>query len=144
MRRLFGSTENQLHFGLLVLRLAIGAAFIAHGLPKLKAGPEGWVKIGGAVSNLGIDFGHQIFGLAAGLAEAGGGFLIAIGLLTRLACLPLLFTMIVATTRHLSGGEGFMGAAHAIEDGIIFLALLITGPGRYSVDAKLAGPPRWS
>lgn len=144
MRRLFGSTDNQLNFGLLVLRLGIGAAFIVHGLPKLQAGPEGWAKTGHAVSNLGIDFGYQAFGLMAGLAEAGGGLLLILGLFTRLACIPMLITMIVATASALSHGEGFGGAAHPLEDGVVFLALLITGAGRYSLDHKLAGPPSWS
>lgn len=144
MRRLFASTDSQLHFGLLVLRLFIGAAFIAHGLPKLLGGPDRWTRLGGALGNFGIDFGHQAFGLLAGLAEAGGGLLLVLGLFTRLACIPLLITMIVAASQHLSRGEGFMGAAHAIEDGIIFLALLITGAGRYSLDRKLAGPQSWS
>ena len=143
MRRFFGSTDNQVHFGILVLRLGIGAAFIAHGVPKLQAGPEGWAKWGHAVSSLGIDFGYQTFGLLSGIAEAGGGLLLILGLLTRLACLPMLATMIVATAMALSSGQGFGGAAHAIEDGVVLLALLITGAGRYSIDNKLAGPPSW-
>jgi putative oxidoreductase len=79
----------------------------------------------------------------AGLAEAGGGLLLILGLFTRLACIPMLVTMIVALSGPLSRGEGFMGAAHALEDGVVFLALLITGAGRYSLDGKLAGPTSW-
>lgn len=144
MRRLFGSTDSQLHFGLLVLRLGIGAAFVAHGVPKLRLGPEGWTQLGQAVSQLGIHSGYQVFGILAGLAEAVGGLFLALGLLTRLVCVPMLFTMIVAIAGHYARGEGFMGASHAIEVGIVLLALLITGAGRYSMDARLAGPPRWS
>jgi putative oxidoreductase len=144
MRGFFGSTENQVNLGLLVLRVGIGAAFIAHGVPKLLGGEEAWVRYGQALNNLGIDFGYKYFGLGAGLAEAGGGLLILLGLFTRLACLPMLFTMIVATTMHLEKGQGFGGAAHAIEDGVMFLALLITGAGRYSLDHKLSRPRGWS
>ena len=144
MRRLFGSTENQFHVGLLFLRLGIGAAFIVHGLPKLQAGAEGWAKYGEAVGNFGITFGYQAFGLAAGLAEAGGGLLILLGFFTRLACLPMLATMAVAAAGHLKAGEGFMGASHAMEAGVVFLALLITGAGRFSLDHKLSRPHEWS
>jgi putative oxidoreductase len=144
MRRLFGSTENQLHLGLLILRLGLGAAFMAHGIPKLMSGAEGWAKYGEAVDNLGIHFGHRAFGVMAGLSEAGGGLLILLGLFTRLACLPMIFTMVVATTMHLKHGQGFGGAAHAIEDGVALLALLITGAGRYSLDHKLSRPRSWS
>ena len=144
MRRLFGSTDNQIHIGLLLLRLGIGAAFIGHGLPKLQAGPDGWARYGGAVGNFGIDFGYQAFGLLAGLAEAGGGLLLILGLLTRLACIPLFITMVVAATGHIARGDGFSGISHPIEAGIVFLAILIMGAGRYSLDAKLAGPRSWS
>src|SRR5687768_6111741 len=109
MRRLFGSTENQFHLGLLVLRIGIGAAFIAHGLPKLM-NSENWARLGSAVSKVGIDFGHETFGMLAGVSEAGGGLLLILGLFTRLACLPLLITMAVAAMTHLSRGEGFSGA----------------------------------
>jgi putative oxidoreductase len=144
MRGLFGSTDRQVHLGLLVLRVGLGAAFMAHGIPKLMSGPEGWVHQGEAVSNLGIHFGHQAFGLMAGLAEAGGGLCLLLGLFTRLACLPMLFTMIVATTMHLKHGQGFGGAAHPIEDGVALLALLVAGAGRYSLDHKLSRPQGWS
>jgi putative oxidoreductase len=144
MRRLFGSTDNQVHLGLLLLRLGMGAAFIVHGVPKLQAGPEGWTKYGGAVGNFGIDFGHQAFGLMAGLAEAGGGLLLILGLLTRLACIPLILTMVVAATGHVMRGDGFSDYSHAVEAGVVFLALLVSGAGRYSLDNKLAGPRSWS
>jgi putative oxidoreductase len=144
MRGLLGSTDSQLSFGVLVLRLGIGATFIAHGVPKLRMGPEGWTQLGQAVSQLGIHSGHQIFGLLAGLSETVGGLFLALGFLTRLVTIPMLFTMGVAAASHYARGEGFRGAAHAIELGIVLLALLIAGAGRYSVDARLAGPPRWS
>jgi uncharacterized membrane protein YphA (DoxX/SURF4 family) len=63
--------------------------------------------------------------------------------LTRLACLPMLAVMVVAMSGPLTGGEGFAGASHPIEDAIVLLALLITGAGRYSVDSRLAGPSSW-
>jgi putative oxidoreductase len=144
MRRLFGSTENQFHLGLLFLRLGIGAAFIAHGLPKLQGGSERWEKLGEAVSKFGITSGYEAFGLMAGLAEAGGGLLILLGFFTRLACLPMLATMAVAATGHIQDGEGFAGAGHALESAVVFFALFITGAGRYSVDYKLSRPHEWS
>jgi putative oxidoreductase len=142
MRRFFRSTDNQLNLGLLVLRLGIGAAFIAHGYPKLRGGSALWERVGGAVGELGIDFGHQAFGLAAALAETGGGVLLILGLFTRLASVAMLGTMVVAVTGHLAGGEGFKGASHALEAGIVFLSLLIMGAGRFSLDHKLAGRPQ--
>lgn len=140
MRRLtLPALEGRADLGLLVLRLGIGFMFLGHGVPKLAGGPDKWRAVGSAVSRIGIDAGHQAFGLAAALAEAGGGALLMLGLLTRLACIPLAVTMAVAASRHLVDGDGFFkGASHAIESGVVFVALFILGAGRYSADALLA------
>jgi putative oxidoreductase len=45
--------------------------------------------------------------------------------------------MIVATSMHLSSGQGLGVASHAIEDGIVFLSLILIGPGKYSLDEKI-------
>jgi len=71
------------------------------------------------------------------VSEAVGGLLLALGLLFRPACGALLATMIVATSMHLGKGDGLMGASHAIEAGIVFLGLLLIGPGRFALDARL-------
>jgi putative oxidoreductase len=42
----------------------------------------------------------------------------------------------VAASVHLANGEGIMGASHAIELGIVFVSLILVGPGRFSLDAK--------
>jgi len=49
----------------------------------------------------------------------------------------LTINMIVATSMHLNRGDGLGGASHAIEDGIVFLSLILIGPGKYSLDEKL-------
>lgn len=43
--------------------------------------------------------------------------------------------MAVAAAMHLGKGDGLGVASHAIEDGIAFLALVLAGGGRYSLDA---------
>ena len=46
--------------------------------------------------------------------------------------------MLMATLFHLGRGDGLKGAAHAIEVGIVFLSLILIGPGKYSLDEKLS------
>lgn len=46
--------------------------------------------------------------------------------------------MLVAAASHLGRGEGLGGAAHALKAGIVFLSLILIGPGKYSLDEKLA------
>jgi putative oxidoreductase len=120
--------------GLLILRLGMGAMFLFHGLPKLLGGPEFWAKIGTAVGFFGIHFLPAFWGFMAACAESlGGGALIA-GFLFRPACLFLVINLVVASSSHLARGQGLGGASHAIEDGIVFLALIFIGAGRFSLD----------
>jgi putative oxidoreductase len=125
--------------GLLVLRAGLGASMVLHGWPKLAGGAEKWAAIGKHVSGFGIHFGHTAWGLAAALAEGLGGVLLVLGLATRPAALALVATMAVAVRMHADAGQGWSGYSHALEDGIAFLAIVILGPGRYSLDARLRG-----
>lgn len=130
--------------GLLVMRVGLGIMFLGHGVPKLLA-PEKWEAYGGAMANFGITFWPSFWGFMAGFGEALGGTLLLLGLLFRPACALLLFIMIVAATRHIVGADEtldafrtFMSASHAIEAGMVFLALLFVGPGRFALDAWIA------
>ena len=125
------------HSGLLMLRLGIGIMFMLHGWPKIAGGLEKWSAIGGAMSNFGIDFMPGLWGFLAAFAEFFGGFLFAIGLFFRPVTLLLFFTMLVATIKHISIGDGFSGYSHALESAILFFSFLFIGPGRYSFDEKL-------
>jgi putative oxidoreductase len=124
-------------FGLLILRLGIGSMFLFHGAPKMFGGPEKWEKLGTAMANVGIQFMPAFWGFMSAFAEFIGGILIVTGLFFRPACILLTINMTVAAVMHLSRGDGLGGASHAIEDGIVFLSLILIGPGKYSLDDKL-------
>lgn len=76
--------------------------------------------------------------LVGGL-ELGGGILLALGLLTRLAALGLAVNMAVAvaTAGRIEGGLVNLGLAPALLAAM--LVLLWTGAGRPSVDDRLLG-----
>ena len=133
---ILSSLERYRDFGLLLLRIGFGAMFVYHGGPKLIGGPETWSRIGGAMANYGITAAPALWGFLAAVSELGGGVCLILGFAMRPACFFLLSTMIVAATHHLARGDGLAGASHAIEDGIVFLALIIVGPGRYSIDKR--------
>ena len=99
-------------------------------------GPETWTAIGGTMSNLGINFAPTFWGFMAAFAETVGGILFALGLFFRPAALLLIGTMIVALVMHLSQGDDFMKYGHSLDLLIVFVAALLTGPGKYSFDAK--------
>src|SRR6059058_6586496 len=74
-------------YGLLLLRVFVGGAFFGHGTQKLFGwfggyGPQG---TGGFFASQGYRWGVAM-AVIAGLTEAGGGTLLALGLATPLAC----------------------------------------------------------
>ena len=130
----FASLGKHADLGLLLLRVGMGSMFVVHGLPKLTGGTERWTELGASMSHFGIDFAPTFWGLMAALSETIGGVLLAVGLWTRPACMVLAFTMLVAMVHHLAKGDGIRGASHAIEALSVFLALVLVGPGRHSID----------
>ncbi len=130
---LFSKLGKYQQTALLILRIGLGAMMIWHGYPKLIGGPAKWAALGKAMHSLGIHDFPTFWGFMAAVAEAIGGFCLVIGFAFRPACLLLLITMIVAALKHLKTGP-FGEATHAIELAIVFLAMFIIGPGKYSVD----------
>jgi len=120
--------------GLLLLRIGIGIAFIAHGYPKLfLGGAEGLAKGLAAAGIPGGAFAAHL----AGAAEFFGGIALILGLFFRPTVVVLVFTMLVALTFHLNLGDSFVKYSHALESGIVFIALFFSGPGKFSLDEKL-------
>jgi len=124
--------------GLLIARVGIGAMFMLHGYPKIIGGVERWEGL----AQYGLPFLPEgivsiAFGLAAALAEFGGGLLLILGLYHRITCTTLAVTMAVAFSTKLSAVSGLGNfakeAGWPLELLIVFVALLITGPGRYRV-----------
>lgn len=128
--------SNWMDLGLLILRLGIGISMFMHGLPKLTGGVDVWTGLGSTMSVVGINFAPAFWGFMAAFSEAIGGLLFAIGFLHRPAALLLIGTMSVALFMHVSNGDDFSKYSHAMELLIVFVATFVSGPGKYSVDAK--------
>ena len=126
----------------LALRIPVGVVFAAHGAQKLFGlfGGYGLDGTGQWMDSIGIHPGH-LMALLAGSAEFFGGLALLFGLLVRPAAAVLAFTMIVAICSvHISKGL-FMannGYEYALALLAVTAALLISGAGRLSVDAKLS------
>ncbi len=125
--------------GRLLLRLSVGGFFVGHGTQKL----FGWFDGNGLDATakgfeaLGLRPGRPN-AIAAGMAEAGGGALLAAGLATPLAASVLTATMLTAIeTVHAKNGPWLSKGGYEYNVVLIAaaLALVEVGPGGLSLDA---------
>lgn len=130
--------KHSVDFGLLILRVGIGAMFILHGLPKIFGGPTGWEGL----AQFGLPFLptgiiSMTFGFAAAISETIGGVLLILGFYQRIACIALAGTMAVAFSTKIGAVTSFADFAKTagwpLELIIVFVALFISGPGKYKV-----------
>ena len=137
--RILSSRPIAAGVGLLVVRLGVGlSTLIFHGWGKITGGPDLWARYGTHMGNLGITFLPGFWGFMAAFAEFGCSILLILGIFFRPAATLLAFTMLVAVLRHVNlpddaRGAGWGGASHALELFAVFLGLLFTGPGRYTI-----------
>lgn len=127
--------------GLLLMRLVIGLAFIGHGAQKLFGwfggyGPKG---TGGWMESIGIKPGVMM-AVLAGVLELVGGFMFAAGLLTPVAALLIVATMLGAIIK-VHAPNGFWATSNGIEFPLTVLVIAagvaLTGPGSISLDALI-------
>jgi len=115
---------------LLVLRLALGTIMIAHGWQKIADHLQGII---GVIHHMGLPTFMAYLVVAA---EFGGGILLVIGFLTRVAALAIFVDMLVAILKvHLPNGlfspKGF---EFPMACAAIAFALIFTGSGPIAID----------
>ena len=134
------SAFDRRDLGLLLLRLGTGGVLAAHGAQKLLGwfGGHGIEGTGQFMESVGYAPG-KASATAAGLAEAGGGTLLALGLATPAAGAAAAGAMAGASAVHAPNGffnqEG--GFEYAATLGLAAAGLAVTGPGRLSLDHAL-------
>jgi putative oxidoreductase len=134
MRKIFSTRYSASTFNsaLLVLRLALGILLANHGYDKLIHYNE--------MQSQFMDFmglGKPVSLSLTIFAELFCSILVIIGLFTRLACIPLiiLFCVIIFKVLHLD----ILGKAELPTLYLAgFLAILLAGPGRISVDSMIS------
>lgn len=134
----FHQLDSGREFGLLILRVFVGAMYIYMGLGKIMAGPELWMKLGGALGVFGINFAPTAFGFMAAITEFAGGIFLFLGGFTRIAAFFIAGTMLVATVLKFST-VGFPDAGYPLTMLVLMITYMISGAGPYSLDAVLKG-----
>ncbi|ALD96118.1 MULTISPECIES: DoxX family protein [Pseudomonas] len=129
-------------YGLTVLRVIVGIAFIAHGSQKLFGAFGGYGLEGTAqyMESLGLTPGY-LMALMSGSAEFFGGLGLLLGLLARPAAVVVILLLLVAIfTVHIH--NGFFMAKNGYEYALALLggavAVLIEGAGKLSLDRIIA------
>jgi uncharacterized membrane protein YphA (DoxX/SURF4 family) len=142
----------------ILIRVLVGAVFLSEGIQKYLY-PD---AVGaGRFAKIGIP-SPELMGPLVGAVEIVCGALVLIGLVTRLAAIPLIGVMVVAivsTKIPILLGEGFWGfelrklsqygfwsmAHEARTDFAMLLGstfLVLVGAGPWAIDARLATSPR--
>ncbi|RYP86852.1 DoxX family protein [Nocardioides guangzhouensis] len=122
-------------------RVVVGLLFVGHGTQKL----FGWFGGPGIEGTAGMMKALEMNpprrnAVAAGVTEAGGGALLAVGLATPLACSALIGTMVTAI-RKVHGPKGLWATEGGYEYNLVLIAGLLAlaqrQPGDISLDAAL-------
>ncbi|MBI1827059.1 MAG: DoxX family protein [Planctomycetes bacterium] len=123
--------------GLLVIRVMIGIVLIYHGSQKLFGlfGGPGIPGFTQFLEKLQVPAPH-IGAVLAACTEFFGGLLILTGLILRVVAVPVIFNMLVGFfTAHKGVFDSQKGGGeYPLTLVIVTLGLLLTGPGRWSVN----------
>ncbi|CAM3270411.1 hypothetical protein BST27_21760 [Mycobacterium intermedium] len=139
-----GDRRGTQDFGLLILRLGLGAVLIAHGLQKLFGwwGGSGVHTFQNALTDVGYQHADILAYVSAG-GETVAGLLLVLGLFTPIAAagaLAFLLNGLLATVSAQPRSHTF---AYFLPDGheyqisliVLAAAIILAGPGRYGLDA---------
>jgi|ERR1700687_3017667 len=133
---------NRVAKAILLIRVLVGWVFLSEGIQKFlfpdSLGVGRFVKIG-------IPW-PQVMAPFVGAVEIACGSLVLVGLITRLATVPLLIDIVVAlySTKIVTFAKnGFWGTVHEARTDVSMLLglvfLLLVGSGVWSLDARFAG-----
>jgi putative oxidoreductase len=142
--------KNYQQMAPLFLRLIIGFGFMAHGWAKLSRGPAGFENL---LIQLNVPFPHLMSWITP-LVEVFGGAAIFLGIFISITAIPLIVTMLVAMFGiHIHYGFSSVKTIGLTPQGPVFgppgyeitllyicglIALVISGAGKFSIDAILA------
>lgn len=130
MKKLFSTNHHAkaIDAALLIARVGVGVMMLVHGLPKLEM-----LFSGEPVQFPGIVINGELSLTLAVFAEVICSLLLIVGLGTRLVVIPLIVTMLVAVL-HVHAADPFVKQELGLHYLLVYVVLLITGSGKYSVD----------
>lgn len=127
-----GYQNSWLNLWLLILRIGASILMLTHGFPKLMKVIEGNMQFGDP-----LGLGATTSLILATFAEAFCSIFIMLGLATRLATIPLIITMATAAF-IVHANDPFSRQEMPLLYLLIYITLLVTGAGKYSVDRAIS------
>lgn len=120
----------QYNLGLAFLRISSAALIMTHGIPKFQKLLAGDLEFG---DPLGIGGAPSLF--LAIIGEFICPILVLIGFKTRWAAVPTAITMAIAAF-IVHGADPFGVKEKALLFLVLFVTIILLGPGKYSIDKK--------
>ncbi|WP_205461948.1 DoxX family protein [Mangrovibacterium lignilyticum] len=134
-KRMLGSRSNEFveNLWLLLLRVGSGAFLLTHGIPKLLKLISGDTAF---ADPFGI--GQLPSFILVVFAEFFCSVLVILGIMTRLATIPIIITMLVAAFM-IHAGQGFGKQEMALLYLLLFATILVFGSGRFALGNLIRG-----
>ena len=135
MKKIFSASHHSgaIDLAVLIARIGIGVLMLVHGLPKLEklfsGEPVQFASVMGMSPTVSLAL--------AVFAEVICSLLLIVGFATRLAVIPLIITMLVAVL-SIHASDPFAKQEPAIHYLLVYIILLLTGSGKYSIDGLLS------
>ncbi len=129
--RLWSVRPLSLDLGLLVVRMSLALFMLSHGYPKLANFTDRMDRFSDPYG-----LGSPVSLALAVFAEFFCSILLALGLFTRFALVPLIVTM-ATVVFVVHAGDPFGDREKALLFLLPYLALFFTGPGKFSIDGLI-------
>ena len=135
MKKIFSVSyhANAIDLAVFIARIGIGVLMLVHGLPKLEKLFSGEPVQFASVMGMSpaVSLALAVF------AEVFCSLLLIVGFATRLAVVPLIITMLVAVL-SIHASDPFAKQEPAVHYLLVYIVLLLTGSGKYSIDGLLS------